>query len=199
MDKAETLKQTFNLLEAEYGEQNEIKKEVWVKVLKGYPAQKIMDACIVCIRTKRFFPRVSEMIEIIEGNIESEAELAWLTLKEKMERYGYYKSVSFPENIVIGAVVEAMGGWMKLFDIKEDEEKWVKKEFMKLYPILKKRGKYPDRLIGRFELDNKQKGYTEETMLKEYGMHLDGSKVEMKKIEAPKEENSDEVKTLEKE
>jgi len=199
MDKAETLKQTFNLLESEYGEQTVGKKEVWVKVLKEYPAQKIMNACIECIRTKKFFPRVSEMIELIEGNIESEAELAWLLLKEKMDKYGYYKSVSFPENPVIGAVVEAIGGWMPMFDIKVDEEKWVKREFIKMYPILKKRGIYPDRLIGKFEADNIKLGYSEEYLLERYGMHLDGSKDATKKIEAPKEESSNEMKMLEKE
>ena len=196
MDKAETLKQTFNLLEAEYGEQNEFKKEVWVKVLKEYPAQKIMNACIECIRTKKFFPRVSEMIELIEGNIESESELAWLLLKEKMDKEGYYKSVSFPENPAIGAVVEAMGGWMPMFDIKVDEEKWVKREFLKMYPILKKRGIYPDRLIGKFEADNIKLGYSEEYLLERYGMHLDGSKDKKKKIEAPKGESSDEKNSL---
>jgi len=201
-NKAEVLKKTFNLLSAEFGEQNELKKEVWVKVLKAYPAQKIMDACITCIRTKRFFPRVSEMIEIIEGNIESEAELAWLTLKEKIERYGHYLSVAFPENLVIGAVVEAMGGWIKINDMKDDEEKWIKKEFIKLYPILKKRGVYPDRLIGQFELDNSNKGFTEEVMLKKYGMHLDGRMDKQKKLKAPKSKDKemiDEVKLLKKE
>ena len=200
MDKAETLKQTFNLLESEYGEQTVGKKEVWVKVLKEYPAQKIMNACIECIRTKKFFPRVSEMIELIEGNIESEAELAWLLLKEKMDKYGYYKSVSFPENPVIGAVVEAIGGWMPMFDIKVDEEKWVRKDFVKMYKIFKKEGRiYSGRLIGKFEADNIKLGYSEEYLLERYGMHLDGSKDKKKKIEAPKGESSDEVKMLEKE
>jgi len=193
MNKAEILKQSFNLLEAEYGTQNELKKEVWVKVLKGYPAEKIMDACIKCIRTGTFFPRVSKMIEFIEGDIESESELAWLLLKEKMDKYGYYQSVSFPENPVIGAVIEAMGGWLKMFDIKEDEEKWVKKEFIKLYPILKKRGIYPNRLLGKHEVDNLKAGYNEKYLLKRYGMHIDGSREIRKKLKAPKSENKEMV------
>lgn len=202
MNKTEALKQTFNLLEAEYGEQNNLKKEVWAKVLGNYPAQKIIDACIECIKTKKFFPRVSEMIVLIEGDIESEAELAWLLLKEKMDKVGYYKSVSFPENLVIGAVVEAMGGWLKMFDITVDGEVWVKKEFIKMYPILKKKGIYPDRLIGRFELDNTKAGYSEEYLLKRYGMHINGSRETRKRLPIPKSkrgEKADEVKLLKKE
>lgn len=202
MSKKEIMRDCFSLLEAEYGIQNESKKEVWAKVLGCYPAQKIIDACMECIRTGTFFPRVSKMIEFIEGDIESETELAWLLLKEKMSKEGYYKSVSFPENPVIGAVIEVMGGWCKMFDIKEDEEKWVKREFIKMYPIYKKRGIYPDRLIGKFEADNLKVGYSEEYLLKRYGIHLDGSRIKRKKIEAPKSKNkekSDERKLLKKE
>lgn len=201
MSKKEIMRDCFSLLEAEYGKQNELKKEVWAKILGCYPAQKIIDACMECIRTGTFFPRVSKMIEFIEGDIESEAELAWLLLKEKMNKYGYYKSVSFPENPVVGAVIEVMGGWMPMFDIKVDEEKWVKKEFIKMYPILKKRGIYPDRLIGKFEADNIKLGYSEEYLLERYGMHLDGSKDKNKKIKAPEsknKENADEKRLLEK-
>jgi len=127
MNKIEALKQTFGLLEAEYGEQNELKKEVWVKVLKNYPAQKIKDACMECIRTKKFFPRVSEMIELIEGDKESEAELAWLNFLNKIDTKGSYKSVSFSKYPAIGAVIIAMGGWVRVCDMTLDEEKWSRK------------------------------------------------------------------------
>jgi len=198
MSKKEIMRDSFSLLEAEYGIQNESKKEVWAKILGCYPAQKIMNACIECIRTKKFFPRVSEMIELIEGNIESEAELAWLLLLDRIEKKGHYQSVSFPEYPAIGAVVLSMGGWIKMCEMKMSEEKWVKKDFLILYKIMKKKGIYPDKLTGQFELDNSSR-YSEEYLLERYGMYLDGSKDATKKIETPKEESSDEMKMLEKE
>ena len=186
--KAEVLKEGFAMLDAEYGdkltEQTRIyKKELFKKIIGNYPKEKIMKMCIELIKTRKYsnFPKVAEMIELIEGNKEEEAELAWLILREKMNKFGYYKSVSFPENPVIGAVVEAMGGWMKMFDMKVDEEKWVRKDFVKMHQIFKKEGKiYSGKLIGMFELENNKKGYTDEIMLAKYKMHLDGTKIKRK-------------------
>jgi len=186
--KAEILKEGFAMLDAEYGdkltEQTRIyKKELFKKIIGNYPKEKIMKMCIELIKTRKYsnFPKVAEMIELIEGNKEEEAELAWLILREKMNKFGYYKSVSFPENPVIGAVVEAMGGWMKMFDMKVDEEKWVRKDFVKMHQIFKKEGKiYSGKLIGMFELENNKKGYTDEIMLAKYKMHLDGTKIKRK-------------------
>jgi hypothetical protein len=66
--------------------------------------------------------------------------------------------------------------------LTENEEKWIKKEFIKIYPIMKRRGNYPARLIGRFELDNSNKGYSEEYMIEIHGRLLNGTKVKGKKL-----------------
>jgi len=153
----------------------------WLR-LKGYD-DKIFEGIIMkCIDTLRFFPKISDIKDIIEGSSEDEAELAWICLLGKIERIGHYQSVSFPEYPAIASVVEALGGWLDVCEIKYDEEKWVKKEFMKLYPIMKKRDDYPDKLMGQFEIDNGNK-YTEKFMLEGLGRKLDGKKVEREKIE----------------
>lgn len=56
---------------------------------------------------------------------------------------------------------------------------------------MKKEGIYPDRLIGRFELDNSKAGYSEEYLLKRYGMHIDGSRDKRKKLKAPKSKDKE--------
>ena len=182
MDKKLFL-QSLNSLESAFGEKvSEDRTKIYWDILKGYSDLNIKKAVIKSIRELKFFPKVSEIIEMIEGNIEDEAEIAWLILKEKIERHDGYMSVSFPENPVIGSVVEALGGWIRICDTTVKEEKWVKKEFIKLYPIVKGKSSHPERLPGIFELENNQKGYSEEYMLERYGRYLDGTRAKDKKL-----------------
>jgi len=175
--------QSLNSLESAFGEKvSEGRAKIYWDILKGYSDIEIKKAVVKSIRELKFFPKISEIIEMIEGNIEDEAEIAWLILKEKIERYDGYMSVSFPENPIIGSVAEALGGWVKICDTPVKEEKWIKKEFIKLYPIMKRRRNHPEKLTGIFELENNQKGYSEEYMIERYGRLLDGTKVKGKKL-----------------
>jgi len=181
MDKKLFLK-SLNSLESAFGEKiSEDRAKIYWDMLKGYSDIEIKKAVVGSIRGLKFFPKISEIIEIIEGKIEDEAEIAWLILKEKIGRYDGYISVSFPENPVIGSAVEALGGWIKICETTVEEEKWVKREFIKLYPIMKKKNNHPEQLPGIFEIENNQKGYNEKYMIEKYGRYLNGTKVNGKK------------------
>ena len=183
MIKKETIRDCFNLLEAEYGKQSNQKRELWGQKFKKYTDRQLIEAVGEFIDKGKYFPRVSDIKEIIEGTPEEEAELAWLEFINKIDNEGSYFSVSFPKYPAIGAVIEALGGWIRISDMKFEEEKWVKKDFIKLYGIMKKRGDYPNELTGRFEIENSNKGYTEKYMLERYGRKLDGRKIDRKLIE----------------
>jgi len=183
MIKKETIRDCFNLLESDYGKQTNQKRELWGKMFKEYTDKQLVEAVGEFLRIGKYFPRVSDIIILIEGNYGDESELAWIYLLEKVDRDGYYNSVSFPKYPAIAGVVEALGGWMEFTEsLTEEQKKWVKKEFIKLYPIIKKRGEYPEKLLGFYEIENNKK-YTEEFMLERYGKKLDGEKVEREKIE----------------
>lgn len=182
MDKKLFLK-SLNILESAFGEKlSEDRAKIYWDILKDYPESKMKGAVVRLIREVKFFPKISEILEMIEGSIEDEAEIAWLILREKIEGYGGYVSVSFSENLVIGSVVEAMGGWVKICDTTIEEEKWVKKEFIKLYPIMKGKSSHPKQLPGIFEIENNQRGYSEKYMLEKYGRYLNGTKAKGKKL-----------------
>ena len=193
-NKAEILKECFAILDAEYGDkltdQTRIfKKELFKKIIGEYPVEKIMKMSMKIIRTRKYnsFPKIAEMIEIIEGNKEKEAELAWLYLLRKMDKEGYYQSVRFPEYPAVAGVVEAFGGWPKLYeDMTDKEEKWIKKEFIKVYPIIKEGGTSPEYLPGFFELSNTAKGYDNKRMIKHFGITIDGRQAKRKKLIAQK-------------
>lgn len=191
MEKNKTigLKECFNLLDAEYGDklteqQRIFKKELFRAMIGVYDNKKIEKMVIKLIRTRPYnsFPKISEMVEIIEGKKGYEAELAWIYLMEKVEQEGYYNSVSFPEYPATGGVIKAMGGWLRFLDsMTDDQEKWIKKEFIKLYPILKERGKYPKSLPGYFKVTNTRKGYDESILMKGFCMTIDGRKTNQRK------------------
>lgn len=194
-NKAEVLKESFAILDAEYGdkltEQKRIfKKELFKKIIGEYPAERIMGMVIEMIRTRKYsnFPKIAEMIEIIDGDKEEESELAWLNLLEVMDKEGYYQSVRFPKYPAITGVIEAFGGWLKFFeDMTDKEAKWIKKEFIKIYPIIKKKGNYPKYLPGYFEVTNTAKGYDNQAMIERLGITIDGKKAKRKKLIAQKE------------
>jgi len=203
-NKTEALKECFNLLDAEYGEklteQTRIfKKELFKKMIGEYPEEKIKAMVMEMIRTRVYnsFPLISEMVAIIEGKKEEEAELAWIYLMEKIRNEGYYQSVTFQKYPAVGGFIEVNGGWLKFLDKMTDaQEVWIKKDFIKLYPIIKKRGDYPKRFPGYFEITNAGKGYESNQMLEKYSMTLEGRKVQIIEQKKIQEERSD-VKKIE--
>ena len=185
--KRDTFTQVIKSLEISFNKKMTVEEiEIYWEMLKGYEDKDIKNATIKCIKELTFFPRIADIIRPIEGDTKEEAELAWLYLKEKIGDDGYYNSVSFPKYPAVGAVVEALGGWLRITDIKENEETWIKKEFIVLYPILKKNGEYPKELAGFFEIENNNKGYSKKSMLESYSRNIDGSKTDRELLEDPK-------------
>ena len=180
----ETFSQMVRVFESSYGlKLKQDTKKVYWDFLKNYNDDEIKNATVKCIRESEFLPKISEIINAIEGNSEDEAELAYLEFKKKLDNEGSYLSVEFTKYPAIGATIEAMGGWIRISDTLLDDENWLRINFIRLYNIMKKRGDYPDELPGRFEIDNSNKGYTEKVMLEKYGRKLDGRKIDRGLIE----------------
>jgi len=154
MNKSEIIKQAFNLLESEYGIQTDHKKEVFSTMLREYPAELIQKATIKYLKTSKFFPFVSDIIKLIEGEKGDEADIAWGILKFDIIRFGIFREPVF-RNPTIKWVMETMGGWGDLCNMKVDEEKWIKKEFVRLYEIRKQRG-LDEESRREIELENEE-------------------------------------------
>lgn len=154
--------------------------------MKDYSDKEFKEAIIRCVDELKYFPRVANLKDILDGTNADEAELAYLEFRKKLDDEGSYLSVSFLKYPAIGAVVEALGGWIRISDTLEKDENWLRKDFIRLYNIMRKRGDYPKKLIGRFEIDNSNKGYNEKTMLGIYGKQLDGKKVDRRLLKGGK-------------
>ena len=118
----------------------------------------------------KFFPKPADFVEQLVGAESDKAMEAWLKVVEAIRRYGNYQSVSFDDR-VIHSCIEAMGGWPKLCEVLEDDLKWREKEFLRLYPIMKRRGKHPAYLIGLHETENANSGFEVEAEVAKIGFN----------------------------
>ncbi|MBE2985342.1 hypothetical protein CCAL6883_08330 [Campylobacter sp. RM6883] len=100
-------------------------------------------------------PTIAEIIEAVEGDFESKAQLALDDLIYAINKYGPDRSVCFSDNAIM-SVVKAAGGWEAVGNLKgkewEDFKKW---EFKKLYKTYSKPNQTaPAYLIGKHEREN---------------------------------------------
>jgi len=87
-----------------------------------------------------YMPTPGMFIEVAtkssEGDIQVEAEQAWMQIDKALRRYGSSKTIAW-ENPACAEWVRNTGGWRSLGLITEDELNWKKKEFIKQYPTLR--------------------------------------------------------------
>ena len=108
----------------------------------------------------QYFPKPADIIRFIEGSGETKALKAWTNVEHAIHRVGKYESLAFDDPI-IHAVLEEMGGWVKLCSTVCDEICFRAIEFQKRYMgfVLRKPSRYPKYLCGITESENAKNGY----------------------------------------
>jgi len=147
MNKLKELISIMNFLAEEFCPQNynisELKIQTWDDMLlKKYGIQKIKIAAEEIIKTKIYsgFPKISEIIRLIEGDIESIEDIAlcqWFCVRDTIEKCGAYASIKY-DDLLIHKTIKAMGGWINLCKTSLKNLPWKEKEFIKIYAIFKK-------------------------------------------------------------
>jgi hypothetical protein len=114
----------------------------------------------------QFFPKPADIVRFIEGSGEARALQAWAKVEKAMRQVGRYCSIAFDDSL-IHAVLEDMGGWIKLCSITLGEMPFCANEFQKRYMgfVLKKPTRYPKYLCGITERENTKNGYAVSTLL----------------------------------
>ena len=110
--------------------------------------------------TGQYFPKPADVVRFIEGSGETKALQAWSKIEQAIHRVGRYQSLAFDDSM-IHAVLEEMGGWVKLCATGLDEIPFRANEFQKRYMgfMLKKPNRYPRYLCGLAEGENAKNGY----------------------------------------
>lgn len=148
---------------------SELLFEAYYDTLQELNDEQFKQAVKIISRSNKYnsLPKPAEFIEAIHGTSDQQkskdeilATQALLKLEEGIIKHGYYDSVQFDDPRIHKAV-EHMGGWLKVSNQKDEEWKWSKKEFIKIYQSLLHRpvdDSYPTRLIGFNELENNNRG-----------------------------------------
>jgi hypothetical protein len=131
--------------------------------LQGVPIADIERAAQRAVETCKFMPVPSELRELAGGlTPKQRAVLAWGAFKRAADTHGFYASVDFDDQVV-NATVRNLGGWMPVLDQMEAEgEKWIRKDFERVYEAFAVTGIGPDLarpLLGLHEQQNIENGY----------------------------------------
>jgi hypothetical protein len=98
-----------------YGEAvSDARLEIYFAALADLPLSHLRQAATVHVRGSRFFPRVCELREALEGPPEERAELAWNGLLQLVRRVGYWRTPTWVDPVMEVAANELFGGWQAL-------------------------------------------------------------------------------------
>lgn len=147
------------LMAEEYTEGKKISKakaELWFNLLKVYSIETIERVIKKIIRTRTInnFPKISEIIQEIEGTQSDIIMEKWLLVKEIITKVGAYQSVQF-EDQIINSVIYELGGWPKVCEVSLNDLKWMQRDFERLYPVMARKKDHPKILLGVADQTNK--------------------------------------------
>lgn len=137
--------------------------ENYWRFLRSYPLKQVEQAILdYCVSPEghAFMPKPGEIVAALRGKDNERSLLAWVKVTQAMKKAGAYKTVIF-DDAVIHAVIEGLGGWIRLCLLPEKELVFQQKEFERLYQCYLHQVilHYPRQLIGIFDRDNAAAGY----------------------------------------
>lgn len=141
--------------------------DVWYEALKQYDFAAIKSALNRhCVNPDngQFLPKPADVVKLLQGSTNDSALVAWAKVDKAVKQVGGYASVIF-DDAIIHAVIDDMGGWIKLCSHKNDEWAFVAKEFENRYRGFKTTQNitsYSKVLIGRAEAENNNHGFKSE-------------------------------------
>lgn len=108
----------------------------------------------------QFFPKPADIVRFIEGSGETKAMQAWAKVYKAISKVGAYQSLAFDDPL-IHAVLDDMGGWVKLCATLINELPFKALEFQKRYMAFvdKPPDRYPKYCGGFIEAINAKDGH----------------------------------------
>lgn len=112
------------------------------------------------IKKHPYFPLPTDIVAIIDGDINTKSLLAWIEVTKAIREIGHYDSVIFSDEL-IHAVIRDMGGWISLCQRNEKELPFVQRDFERRYQIYCRRRPIalPKQLSGRIAHQNAVNGH----------------------------------------
>lgn len=130
---------------------------IYFNALRDYDLDAVIQALGEHVRTPgrcNFFPKPGSLIELIEGTKATAAMRAWSKVDKAIRSYGRNRSVVF-DDAVIHAIVDEMGGWIKLCETGSERDlEFLKNNFCKRYEASRPTTDYPAVLLGALDWDS---------------------------------------------
>jgi hypothetical protein len=137
--------------------------DIYWRALKTYELQDVHHAFHTHVNNPdcgQFFPKPADIVRFIDGSGESKALEAWAKVEKAIIQVGRYQSIVFDDPL-IHAVLEDMGGWIKLCSVKNEAMPFCANEFRKRYLgfVMRNPKRHPKYLCGLSEAENVKNGF----------------------------------------
>lgn len=129
---------------------------IWWNILKAFDVEAVeraFKAHVADPDTGRFMPTPACIVGRVMGGSEAIAVDAWSKVLRGIKQAGGYRTVAF-DDCLIHAVIESLGGWVRLCETRSDELPFRRKDFIATYIGFRRRGerpRYPGLLYGRHD------------------------------------------------
>lgn len=175
------------ILATTFGKENtELRIEVYFESLKDFSIDEIEQAVYLAVKTLKFFPKPAELRELIEGDPDSRALIAW---KTAIDNRDVRRTVIFDDPIIHYCLQEIFDGWMPFCEKTLEELKWEEKRFVTLYKLALRRPDIvqhaPTIMIGSHETQDLVSGF-HDNKPQHYILKIETGIRKTKEIEAPK-------------
>jgi hypothetical protein len=139
--------------------------EMYWKALEIYSDKQCKIAFDIAVTDCKFFPKPAELIQFIKsgsGDIEDIALIEADKVVNAIRHTGYYTSVTFDDPVTMAVIEQGWGGWIKICDLRDEEIKWFRKDFTRIYKAYSNQGvKRYGHLVGFHEDSNNERGFLE--------------------------------------
>lgn len=137
--------------------------QVWEQACKQFDVEQVtkaLSAHLMDAERGQFMPKPADIVRQLQGTSTDRALLAWGKVFDAMQTVGAYRSVVFDDGL-IHAVVEDLGGWVKVCRCSGDEIQFLQKRFCDSYRAYAGRQDvaFPAQLTGEHEQQNAKFGY----------------------------------------
>ncbi len=108
--------------------------DAWLLLLADISDEQGENATVAALRASQWPPKPNEILERVHGTAQGRAEQQWALALKATKDVGAYRSPSFDDSLT-SRVIASMGGW-PAFCASEQEEHWLRREFVEIYQRL---------------------------------------------------------------
>lgn len=147
-----------------HGKIDGIVMEFYYRAVQDLSDDDFIRAVNIAAKKYDFMPTPSQLLKCVHGSEMVRAEKAWEKVMIAVNRFGAYESIHFQDG-KINEAIRLIGGWVRICLADYEELKYLKHEFLGLYPGCRGENKA---LLGIVAKENLKNGYKSPKVI-EYG------------------------------